>query len=334
MTLTEKHTTTVVDDQRIPASEREHLITVVCGLWMTIGLFLDGYFHQNLDGDTESFLTPWHAVFYAGFTASALWIGSMSRRRDGGTFDWQLRFLPPGYEPARVGLALFAVGGIGDAAWHTALGVERGVDALLSPTHLLLFVGLVLILTCPYRAASTSAPPRPWMIAGSLISATALVGFFLNFAWGLGIAAYARTAYDTVSEVGETEVIAGVASMLVTTAVLFSAARLLALRGAPRGAFIVLFGVVALLVSAAFDEDIEGVAAAVLAGVALDVLMRTRATPQLSFAVASSTLWLAYLGLLAADGIEWQAEIWIGAAVLNAIAAYAIAPNRPGESTP
>ena len=66
------------------ASGREHLGTVLFGLWMTAGLFLDGYFHQNLDTDGESFLTTWHAVFYAGFTASALWLAAMSRRRSGG----------------------------------------------------------------------------------------------------------------------------------------------------------------------------------------------------------------------------------------------------------
>ena len=335
MTTTEKHTAKAADIPLPPATDREHLITVLCGLWMTIGLFLDGYFHQNLDGTTESFLTPWHAAFYAGFTASALWIGSMSRRRDGGTFDWQLRHLPAGYELARAGLVLFAAGAIGDAAWHSAFGVERGVDALLSPTHLLLFVGLVLILTAPFRAATASpTPPSPWMIAGSLVSATALVGFFLNFAWGLGIAVHVRTAYDPIREIGETQVIAGVASTLVTTVVLFGAARLLTGHRPPPGAFVVLFGVVSLLVSAAFDEDIEGVLAAVVAGVVLDVLVRTRTPRAVSLAVASGTMWLIYLGVLAIDGIQWQAEIWIGAIVLNTIAAYSITLIAIEERTP
>lgn len=331
MRTTEKHTAKVADIRLKPATEREHLVTVVCGLWMMVGLFLDGDFHQDLDGTTETFLTPWHAVFYAGFAASALWIGSMSRRRDGGSFDWRLRALPAGYELARIGLALFAAGGIGDATWHSAFGVERGIDALLSPTHLLLFVGLVLILSAPFRAATTSPSPSPWIVAGSLVSSTALVGFFLNFAWGLGIAAYTRTAYDPVSEVGETQVVAGVASTLVTTAVLFGAARLLTVRRPPPGAFAVLFGTVALLVSAAFDEDIEGVLAAVVAGVVLDVLEHTRTIGVVSFAISSATLWLTYLGALALDGIDWQAEIWIGAVLLNTIAACLIAPHMTEE---
>ena len=324
------------------AAPREHLLTVAFGLWMTVGLFLDGYFHQNLDGDTESFLTPWHGVFYAGFLASALWLATMSRRRAGAGADWRLAHLPPGYDGARLGIVLFALGGIGDAAWHTAFGVERGVDALLSPTHLVLFVGLVLILTAPLRAARVApeSAPTPWLGVGSLVSATALVGFFLNFAWGLGVSALARVPYDPVSEAGETEVIAGVASTLVTTIVLFTAARILLQRiDPPVGAFTVLFGVVALLVSAAFDEDAEGVAAAIVAGIALDAILRRRATVSTAggiaarFGAVSVCLWLVYLGLLAAlDGIEWQAEIWLGAIVLNALAACGLAALQPVDT--
>lgn len=326
----------------IPASGREHLFTVLFGLWMTVGLFLDGYFHQNLDAgtDTESFLTPWHAVFYAGFLASALWLATMSRRRASTTVDWRLAYLPPGYDGARIGIGLFAVGGAGDAAWHTAFGVERGVDALLSPTHLLLFAGLVLLLTVPLRAlrAAPSSPPSPWMIVGSLTTATALVGFFLNFAWGLGVAALARVPYNPVTEAGETHLIAGVASMLVTTAVLFTAARVMLTIGrVPTGAFSVLFGTVALLVSLAFDEDTEGVLAAVLAGIALDVLVRAWASPDRRaaimpalFGASAIALWLAYMALLGSlDGIEWQAEIWLGAIVLNGLVAFTIAALTP-----
>lgn len=323
----------------IPASNREHLLTVLFGLWMTIGLFLDGYFHQNLESDGESFLTPWHGVFYAGFAASVLWLAAMSRRRSAGQVDWSLRSLPPGYDGARVGIMLFAFGGAGDAAWHTTFGVERGIDALLSPTHLVLFVGLQLILTAPLRAARLGPRPSRWILVGSLTSATALAGFFLNFAWGLGIAALARVPYDPVSEAGETQVIAGVASMLVTTVVLFAAARvLLRETSTPVGAFTVLFGVASTLVSVAFDEDFEGVVAAVLAGVALDAALRRRPrmAPHIAatFGVVAGGMWLVYLGLIATDGIEWQPEIWMGGCVLSALAAYAIAAVLPAVEAP
>lgn len=325
---------TALSGPPVAATAREHLVTVLCGLWMTVGLFMDGYFHQHLDGTEESFLTPWHAVFYAGFAATALWLWRLARRRvDGGTP--LLHALPPGYEAAALGLGLFALAGAGDAAWHTAFGVERGIDALLSPTHLVLLAGLVLLLIAPVRAvrAAPGSPPGPWVIVLSVTSATALTAFFLNFVWGLGTATYVRQAYNSVSEVGEDQVIAAVASMLVTTTVLLSAARLVLSRGrVPRGAFTVLFGVVAMLVAVAFDEDAEGIAAAVLAGAALDVAIAVsprrlghRAVP-VSFAVAAVVLWCAYVGLLAGiDGIAWHAELWSGTVALNVLAALAVA---------
>ena len=313
---------------------------------MTVGLFLDGYFHQTLDAEGESFVTAWHAVFYAGFAGSALWLAAMSRRRANGVVDWRLSSLPVGYDHARLGLMLFALGGVGDATWHSAFGVERGIDALLSPTHLLLFAGLVLILTAPLRAARVSPMnrPGPWMVAGSVIAATALVGFFVNFAWGLGIAALTRVAYDPVTEVGETAVIAGVASTLVTTVVLFGAVRVLVGVGTPpAGALTVLFATTAVLVSVAFDEDAEGVVAGLIAGAALDVLLWARARGRLGwslpacFAASAAALWLVYVGLLSIiDGIDWQAEIWLGAVALNALAALTVAvvTAPPQPSTP
>ena len=94
--------------------------------------------------------------------------------------------------------------------------------------------------------------------------------------------------------------------MLVTTAMLFGAARVLLSGGrVPAGGLTVLFGVVALLVSVAFDEDAEGVAAALAAGVALDILLaaqhnrRQRAGVLAAmFGLVSAGLWLLYMGLL------------------------------------
>lgn len=323
-------------DPRTPATDREHLTTVAFGLWMTVGLFLDGYFHQNLDTEGESFLTPWHALFYSGFTAMVLWLAVLAGRRGG--LDWRLSRLPEGYAGARVGVVLFGIGGVGDALWHTAFGVERGIDALLSPTHLLLFAGLLLLLGAPARA-SGSSDVSAWVVVGSIVSATALVGFFVNFLWGLGVSAQTRVSYDPVTDGGETAVIAGVASTLVTTLVLFGSVRLLLqLRRPPVGALVVLFGLVAVLVSVAFDEDAEGVVAALLAGIALDVLVRRggfgsrrAGAPAMSFAASCAVLWATYFGLLAVgDGIAWPREIFLGTVVINVFVAATIAwfPGR------
>lgn len=91
--------------------------------------------------------------------------------------------------------------------------------------------------------------------------------------------------------------------------------------------------------SAAFDEDAEGVVAAVVAGLVLDVLLRVvaerrerpRTVPAI-FGATAAVLWLGYFGLLAlGGGIDWQPEIWLGAVALNALAAYAVAALAFGD---
>lgn len=53
-------------------------------------------------------------------------------------------------------MSVFGLGGVLDLLWHTAFGVEQGIDALLSPSHLTLFVGGMLLLTAPVRGAWTA----------------------------------------------------------------------------------------------------------------------------------------------------------------------------------
>lgn len=319
-----------------PATDREHLGTVLFGLWMTVGLFLDGSFHQDLTEAEESFFTPWHAVFYSGFLATLLWLARLSLRRAAGSPDGFLRHLPPGHGGARAGIVVFGLGGVGDALWHSRYGVEKGIDALLSPTHLLLFAGLALLLAVPMQAALAGHPPAPWLQVGSLTAVTALVGFFLNFVWGLGIAVQARTTYDPVTEVGEQAVIAGVGSMLVTTVVLLVAAdRLRRIDPVPAGAGLVLLVSVAALVSAAFDEDAEGVAAVLAAAVVLELSWRRGVAPRVSLAATAAVLWLAYFALLSGlDGIAWPAEIWLGACVLCTLVGVVIGSSAPRVGPP
>jgi hypothetical protein len=55
-------------------THRQDLVTVLLATWLIGGLGLDGWAHSTLEGRVESFFTPWHAVFYTGWTATALWV--------------------------------------------------------------------------------------------------------------------------------------------------------------------------------------------------------------------------------------------------------------------
>jgi hypothetical protein len=52
---------------------RRDLVTAGLSTWLLFGIFLDGWAH-NTRPTLETFFTPWHAVFYAGFLALAGWI--------------------------------------------------------------------------------------------------------------------------------------------------------------------------------------------------------------------------------------------------------------------
>src|SRR5947209_4133421 len=88
------------------ASPRANIVTALLGTWFTVGLFLDAWAHNNVP-KLETFFTPWHAVFYSGFVATAAWIGWTVRDAlRSGRPDF--RSMPAGYASATVAVAGFA----------------------------------------------------------------------------------------------------------------------------------------------------------------------------------------------------------------------------------
>ena len=168
-------------------THRQDLVTVLLATWLIAGIGLDGWAHSNLERQTESFFTPWHGVFYSGFAATALWVLWLVQTRRAEHPTWT-QAVPQGYSLGVVGVAVFAVGGVGDLLWHQVFGIETGIAALLSPTHLLLFSGVALILLAPFRAAWSSLEPPSAGLLGllpaflSITLLTALVAFFSSTA--------------------------------------------------------------------------------------------------------------------------------------------------------
>src|ERR687898_883364 len=52
-----------------------------------------------------------------------------------------------------VGAGIFAASGVGDLIWHLLFGIEAWMEALLSPTHVGLTLGVGLLVSGPWRAA-------------------------------------------------------------------------------------------------------------------------------------------------------------------------------------
>ena len=68
------------------------------------------------------------------------------------TYWLRRRGLPPGYRFAVLGIPIFFAAGIGDLIWHQLFGIEEGVDALLSPTHQALGLGIFFLASGPIRS--------------------------------------------------------------------------------------------------------------------------------------------------------------------------------------
>src|SRR5579864_5586049 len=138
--------------QKIPSSgiRFDWIATLFFGLFIG-GIYLDGWAHAHGKVD-NTFFTPWHAILYAGLAVSALFlvITLVLNHRKG--YAWR-EALPAGYGYSLLGVIVFGIGGVLDMIWHILFGFEVNVEALLSPTHIMLAFGGILIVTGPLRAA-------------------------------------------------------------------------------------------------------------------------------------------------------------------------------------
>jgi hypothetical protein len=152
------------------------VVAAVLGPAVVVAVHLDGRAHLlNLP---DLFFTPWHGLLYGALTALVGWLLVMGRAH-GARRGESLR-MPAGYGLALVGGVLFFVGGGADLLWHTVFGIEFGIDALLSPSHLWLFVAGALLLSGPVRAAlahrATGTPATGAGLAATLVAVTSLAG--------------------------------------------------------------------------------------------------------------------------------------------------------------
>lgn len=128
-------------------------VVTTLSVLMLAGIVAD--FNQHASGISfaeEGFFTPQHVFFYSMFLgiSGVLFVTTYRERLAGSTW---LEAVPCGYGWAVIGVAMFGGGGVADFAWHNAFGFEDGIEALISPSHLLLAAGATLFFAAPLRAA-------------------------------------------------------------------------------------------------------------------------------------------------------------------------------------
>lgn len=172
-----------------PSSSRFDWIFTALSFLFLSGLWVDGWahFHGEVDG---GFFTPWHFLFYSAFGIVALFLAYNQMRNTSQGYAFR-RALPRGYWLSLVGAATFGLGGLFDMVWHIVFGIEAGTEALLSPSHIMLAIGMALVFTGPIRSVwarqkSGENIGRGWgTMAPALICATltlALITFFTSYA--------------------------------------------------------------------------------------------------------------------------------------------------------
>jgi hypothetical protein len=321
------------------ASTRTNVVTTVLSVWFTLGLFLDAYAHANFP-QLETFFTPWHAVFYSGFAATAGWVlwtvwGHVQQGRRG------IAAVPVGYGMTMVALPVFAVSGGADLMWHELIGIETTTDIFFSPSHLGLIASMIVILTSPLRAAWGDAdlPARPGLRAllpgvVTLAFAASLVLLFLTY--GNALLSGTRGVVQSFSTVDSGNAGALASHIVLTNAVLLAPLLLLARRWhVPPGAATICY-VAAALISATITgfERLTVPLTIVAAGVAVDLLarwLRPTAQRRNAFwgfgAAAGFVTWAFYLAVASvAEGrVPAITEFWTGMPVITALLGWLLA---------
>jgi Tol biopolymer transport system component len=148
-------------------SLRMDWILTTLSVWLVGGFYVDLWAHAHGLVD-DTFLTPWHALLYAGAASFAIVLGAAAILGRPRSVPIRQTLAPP-YRVAFLGSVLFAIAGVIDLAWHTVFGFEVDVESLLSPSHLLLATSGMLMVGGPIRAAGArllDGAPRIWRTAG------------------------------------------------------------------------------------------------------------------------------------------------------------------------
>jgi hypothetical protein len=303
---------------------RLDLTVVVLSVLMTAGIVLDFRNHATgISFEEEGFFTPEHVFFYTAFLCIAATLVSVTyyNRRQGASW---ISAVPDGYQLGVLGVFMFGFGGFGDYLWHSTFGFETGVEALTSPTHLLLASGAILFVSSPLRATwYAKEETRGKDLAPAVVSATLAVLTLLLFTL------YASPLNEVIpAESNSYAALAlGVSSILIYSAIMTGSSLTLVRRFTlPPGTFTFLFGVTSVAI--AFPSANFGfVPAMVVAGVFADVLYRfTRPSLEKirSFRIFAALVPLAmfslyYVTISLTSGILWTIHVWAGSVVLAGI---------------
>jgi|SRR5579863_3901307 len=319
----------------------------VCCVWISSGFFLDAWAHGHVP--VESFFTPYHAVFYSGMLALMLVVAGFAARSRQRGYAWR-DVLPRPYRVALIGIPVFLCAGVGDMIWHRLLGLEEGVDALLSPTHQVIGLGIFFLSSGPIRSViadrehsvnlATQLPLAlglaTWMLlahfgtayaldpaAGSVNAPPPIVPFTPDYLTALGIGYY-KISSGVLVVIFLSALTSGFALWLVSR-----------LRPAP-GVLTIMYAVGALPPAAAFTNHSNLLAVtaaqALLTGIGADAYVaRWNPRPERVgiFRTFAAAVPMTYIGIYLVatalfGGVWWDWNVSLGAWIWSGVTGYAL----------
>jgi hypothetical protein len=115
-----------------------------------LGLWLDIWSHVTYGAD-QSIFSEYHLLFYTATVMAGLFLAYTGVTNLVVGYRWT-DALPVGYSLSLAGIIFFGIDGVIDLTSHAIWGFEVGLEALNSPTHILLFLGIFVFASGPIRA--------------------------------------------------------------------------------------------------------------------------------------------------------------------------------------
>lgn len=318
---------------RLYSSIRFDWLAVLLLAWPVLGAYADTWAHKHIVDELEDFFTPWHAVLYSGLLVATLFMAGvyLQNRRKG--YRWP-EALPAGYQLSFIGMILSLIGGAGDGIWHTLFGIEEGLDAGLSPTHLLVGLSMALMASGPLRAAwhrtkPTTLLPALFSLTFTLAMLSVLSLFVHPFVFPFAGADHAPAGtYDLLFNAQAL----GVVATLIQTTVLMAFILMLIRRWSlPFGSLTLVLTLLGLMLSIV-EYEFQLIVPAMIGGLVGDGLIKwlrpgvSRPGSFRQFAFLMPTfLYLAYfLTIALTEGFWWSIHLWTGNVVLAGLVGWAL----------
>lgn len=310
-------------------SRKFDLVFVILSLWLTVGVFIDGWAHNHLISTLETFFTPWHGIFYSGFTAVSISLIYQAIKNYRSGFKWP-KLLPREYHLSFLGLFVFLFAGLGDMIWHIVFGIEINVEALLSPTHLLLALGGAIIMCAPFHALwhrDIKEKPPTIAILLSLFFFLSALTFMTQFAHPLHHPWMDSNFITNPPDSGQA---IGVASIIIQTGIFMGIVLAVLKKWTfPFGSFTFILGLNTVFMSVLTDQY-RFIPAFIISGLIIDIIYKAL-KPNTSnpravriFAILTPIIiYSAYtLVIFLTSGTWWSIHLWAGAIAMAGITGF------------